>query len=133
MARCQPDHLIASTQKDRIGAYNDSVDMLLNEVREGGVDIAFAAGIQGNELDAVCARRSLNVCGLGLRCGISGVDKEADNGGVRHQFTQQFQPFCPKGIDEKSHASDVTAVTVETENETEIDHTSTHHQEDWRG
>ena len=99
MARCEPDQLIAPTQEERIGAYDDGINMLLNETREGCVDIAFAAGIQGNELDAVCARRSLNVCGLGLRRGISGVDEEADNGGARHQFTQQFQPFCTKCVD----------------------------------
>jgi hypothetical protein len=76
MARCEPDQLIAPAQKERIGAYDDGINMLLNETREGCVDIAFAAGIQGNELDAVCARRSLNVCGLGLRRGISGVDED---------------------------------------------------------
>src|SRR5262249_22695783 len=105
---------------------------LLEEAREGGVDIAFAVGIQGNELDAVCARRSLNVCGLGLRCGISGVDKEADNGGVRHKLAQQLQPFGAEGIDAKSHARDVAAGTIETGTKAEIDRIGTDYEYDWR-
>src|SRR5262249_3678728 len=112
--------------------YDNGINPLLEEAREGGVDIAFAVGIQGNELDAVRARRSLNICGLGLRRGISGVDKEADNGGVRHQFAQQFQPFCPERIDEKSHARDVAAGTIETGNKAEFDRIGTDHEYDWR-
>src|SRR4029077_6534989 len=121
MARCEPDQLIAPTQKERIGAYDDGINMLLNETREGCVDIAFAAGIRGNELDAVCARRSLNVCGLGLRRGISGVDEEADNGGARHQLAQQFQPLRPERVDKEGHSRNVAAGAVETGHETDID------------
>jgi hypothetical protein len=70
---------------------------------------------------AECARRSLNVCGLGLRRGIARVDEEADDGGARYQLTQQFQPFCPERGDDESYTRDIAAGTIETGDETDSD------------
>ncbi len=60
--------------------------MVLNEAREGGFDIAVAASILDHQLDAVRARRSLDVSGLRLRGGIAGIDEDADNFGARDQL-----------------------------------------------
>ena len=57
---------------------------------EGRVGLAFAAGLQDQELDAQCARRSLRISDLGFRSGIPGVDEQTDNSGARNKFAQQI-------------------------------------------
>jgi hypothetical protein len=73
VARRQPDQLITPAYKKGIGANDHAVGALLNEARERRVDIAFAAGIQDQELDAECVRRSLDVSDLRFRSGVAGV------------------------------------------------------------
>jgi hypothetical protein len=62
----------------------------LDEARERRLEIAFAAGIQDQELNAEFARCSLDVSGLGFSSGIPGVDEEANNSGARDQLAQHF-------------------------------------------
>src|SRR6266404_6818214 len=118
MARREPDQFIAPIYKECIGAHDDGVSILLDGARECCVDIAFAACIQDHELNAECARCSLDVSGLGFRGGILGVGEEADYSCARDQLAHQFQSFCPECVDKKSHARNIAAGTVETGNET---------------
>jgi hypothetical protein len=56
--------LIASAHEKCIGADENGIDTLLDEVREGRVDIVFAARIQDLELKPKRVRRSPHVSSL---------------------------------------------------------------------
>src|SRR5262245_25591054 len=82
----QPDELIAPTHEKRISSDDDCVNMLLDGTLEGRVGFAFAAGLQDQELDAQCTRRSLRISNLEFGSEIPGVDEQANNGGARNKF-----------------------------------------------
>ena len=84
-------------------------------------------------LNAECTRRDLHISGLGFRSRVSRVDEEPDESGARDQHPQRFQPFCPECGDNKTHARDIAAGTVETGNETEFDRVGADHENDRNG
>ena len=61
MARRQRHELLAPIVEERIVADDQRAGMQLDEGREGGVDLAFGAGLQDRELHTLRARRFLHV------------------------------------------------------------------------
>ena len=49
--------------------------------------------------------------------GFPALIRNSDNSGARDQHPQRFQPFCPECGDNKTHARDIAAGTVETGDE----------------
>ena len=72
--------------KSEVRTDDDCVYTLLDGTLEGRVGIAFAAGLQDQELDAQCARRSLRISDLGFGSGIPGVDEQTENSRARNKF-----------------------------------------------
>src|SRR6516162_3562835 len=60
--------------------------------------------------------------------GFPALIRNSDNSGARDQHPQRFQPFCPECGDNKTHARDIAAGTVETGNKTEFDRVSADHE-----
>src|SRR5262245_61866194 len=107
--------------------------MLVDEARECRLDIAFAASMQDQRLNAECARCTLHVSNLGFRSWIPRVDEEADNFGAGVQVAQPIQPLCPKGVSNKSYSCDIFPGTVESGNDTEIDRIGADRENDRNG
>ena len=61
MARRQRDELFAPAVEEWIGADDERAGPLLRQGREGGVDLAFGAGVQDMKLQPERARRRLHV------------------------------------------------------------------------
>ena len=78
-------------------------------------------------------RCGLHISNLRFRSGVPRVGEQADNIGARDQFAQHSQPFCPECVDNKRHARDIAAGTVETRNETEIDRVRAGRENDRNG
>src|SRR5262245_40328147 len=98
MARRQPDQLIAPTKEECVGTHHDGIGMLLEKVRKRRFDIALAAGILKQKLNAELVRRGLNLFDLGLGSGILGVDNEANDialGTSSCSSSRRFAPSAP--------------------------------------
>src|SRR5262245_57071745 len=121
VARGQPNELVASAQEKWIRADEDGIDPLLDEAREGSLDIAFTACIQDWQLKPKRDPRGLHVSGLDLGNGSRRVTQQAARCAARHQFAQQLQLLCRQCGDQKVNARHIAAGSVETGNEAKID------------
>ena len=89
--------------------------------REGGVDLAFGAGVRDMKLQPERARRLLHLLDFGRRSGIVRVDQTGDRGRLRHQLAQQSQPLRDQLRGQSGDAGDVAARPVEAGDEAELD------------
>ena len=93
MARCQRHELLAPAGEERIGADDERAGLQLDEGGEGGVDLAFGAGLQDRELHPLRARRFLHVSNDALGIRIVRVHQQGDHPGLRNQLGQQLKPL----------------------------------------
>src|SRR5439155_25144432 len=129
----QRKQLIAPSVEERIAADEERVDPLLDEAREGRVDLAVAARVLDVEMQPKYACCRLRVARLGLRTWICRVDEEADRSGYRHQLVQQLQPFRREFVAKEAHACDIATRPVEAGNETKFDRVAAGGENDWNG
>ena len=93
MACRQRHELLAPAVEERIGADDERAGMQLDEGREGGVDLAFGAGLQDMELQPLRARRLLHVSHRCARHRIVRVHEQGDHLGLGNQLGQQLEPL----------------------------------------
>jgi hypothetical protein len=67
--------------------------MQLDECCEGGVDLAFGAGLQDIKLHPLHPRRSLHVSNDALRIWIVRVHEQGDNADLGNQLGKQLEPL----------------------------------------
>ena len=93
MARRQRHELLAPAVEERIGADEERAGLQLDEGGEGGVDLAFGAGLQDMELHPLRARRFLHVSHHALGTRIVRVHQQGDHAGLGNQLGKQLQPL----------------------------------------
>ena len=89
----QPKELLAPAGEERIRADNKPAGMKFGEGREGGIDLAFGAGLQDRELELLRAHSFLDVsyCKLDIRT--VRVHQQGDHLGLGNQLGQQLEPL----------------------------------------
>jgi hypothetical protein len=95
VASRQRGQLTTPGAEERIGGDEERVDPLLDEAREGRVDLACAAA----------STPFVSNCELGA----VGLTMKPIASGGRHQREQQLQLFRPEFADQEVHARDITA------------------------
>ncbi len=88
--------------------------MQLDEGGEGGVDLAFGAGLQDRELHPLRARRFLHVSNDALGSRIVRVHEQGDHPGLGNQLGQQLEPLGHQLDGEDADAREVAARPGET-------------------
>src|SRR5947208_14640651 len=92
MAPRQPGDLIAVGKKKPIGAHQERVSPLLNKVRKGRLDLAWATCIHEQQANPKSTRRNLHHSRFALLItGVGRVAEVSDRRGRRHQFEQQLK------------------------------------------
>src|SRR2546423_1045981 len=97
--------------------------MQLDEGCEGGIDLAFGAGLQGSKPDVLCARRFVQICNQGLVkfSRTVRVYEQGKKSGLRNQLGQQLEPLGRQLADKVAEARDVAARPGETGDEAQPD------------
>src|SRR5262249_53777091 len=107
--------------KKWVSGNQDRVDVLLINGCEGGLEVAFSAGIEYTNLAPERVHRRLKFCQLRFRDWVIHVCKYSDPGDRGNQFEQEFQSLCHGLACDQSHARDVTARPVEAVHDAEHD------------
>src|SRR5262249_32764898 len=85
----QRNDLIRLSKKKTVAAHLQRLSLLLNEVRKGGVNLAWATCIKGQEAHSMSARRNLHFSRLSLGINrVCWVAEISDRRGLGHQFEQ---------------------------------------------
>ena len=95
--------------------------MQLDEGGEGGVDLAFGAGLQDRELHPLRARRFLHVSDDALGSRIVRVHQQGDHPGLGNQLGQQLEPLGHQLGGEDADAREVAARPGETGDQADRD------------
>src|SRR6202023_505234 len=83
---CRQRHeLLALAAEERVAADDERAGMQLDECCEGGVDLAFATGLQDMEPHPLRARRFLHVSADARGIRIVGVHKQGDYASLGNQ------------------------------------------------
>src|SRR5215469_17289315 len=90
MTRCQRHELVAPAEEERVGA-DERGGMQLDKGCEGGVDLAFGAGLQDIELQPLLARRLLHVLYHALGTRTVRVREQGGYAGLGNQIGQQLE------------------------------------------
>ena len=114
MACRQRHELLAPAVEERIGADDERAGMQLDEGGEGGVDLAFGAGLQDRELHPLRARRFLHVSDDALGIRIVRVHQQGDHPGLGNQLGQQLEPLGHQLDGDDAEAREVAARPGET-------------------
>ena len=93
MACRQGHELLATAVEEWVGADDERAGLQLDESGEGGVDLAFGAGLQDMELHPFRARRFLHVSYHALGIRIVRVHEQGDHPGLGNQLVQQLEPL----------------------------------------
>ena len=122
MAGRQGDDLIRICEKRHSAAHHERFSSLLNKVREGRLELAWATCIHGHEANSTSTRGSLQLARFALgKNGVGGVAEVSDRLGRWHQFEQQVKAlsshFGPHEVD----AGDISARFAETADEANPD------------
>ena len=88
----QRDDLIGIGKKKNSAAHHKRVSPLLNKVREGRLELAWATYIHEQEANCMSTRGSLQLSRFALgKNGVGPVVEVSDRLGLRHHFKQQFK------------------------------------------
>jgi hypothetical protein len=88
----QRDDLIGIGKKKNSADHHKRVSPLLNKVREGRLELAWAAYIPEQEANCMSTRGSLQLSRFALgKNGVGPVVEVSDRLGLRHHFKQQFK------------------------------------------
>src|SRR5262249_8791218 len=131
MALYQRDNFIAMGMKKTVAAHQESVSPLLNKIRKGGLDLAWATCIQKQQAHPKSTRRNFHLSRFSF--GINGVGRVAevsDRLRRRHQFEQQLKALCDHFDQEEVDAGEISARSVETVNEADPDRVGALHKND---
>jgi hypothetical protein len=93
MACRQRHDLLAPEHEEWVGRDEERAGLPLDEGSEGGVDLAFGAGLQDMELHSLHSRRFLCLSHYGLDSRIVRVHEQGDHPGLGNQLPQQFKPL----------------------------------------
>src|SRR5215831_10101260 len=133
MTCCQADDMLAPTVKKWIGAHDEPINSQSDKSCKSRVELAITAGVHPSNLKPEHASGRLQVSRLIMRlcvfCG--GIQQHADCFRLRQQIAQQSQLVRVQLGQEKMHASDVAARSVETGNEAKFDRISAACEDDW--
>ena len=103
---------------------------LLDEVCEGRVDLAFAAGSKHDELQPSAPRRHLRLVQLQLGIRIVRVHEHGDDGGIGNELVQQLQSLRREQIGEEGDARDIAARPVEAGDKSVLDRVAAETEDD---
>ena len=119
--RCQRHELLAPAVEERIAGDDERAGMQLDEGGEGGVDLAFGAGLQDMELHPLRARRFLHVSHHALGIRIVRVHEQGDHPGLGNQLGKQLKPLGHQLDGEDADAREVAARPGETGDQAGLD------------
>src|SRR5262249_32396470 len=127
----QRDDLIGIGKKRNSATDHKSVSPLLNKVREGRLELAWATCIHEQEANCISIRRSLQHSRFALgKNGVGRVAEVSNRLGSRHQLEQQVKTlsshFGPHEVD----AGDIAPRPVETIDEANADWVGGLHKND---
>src|SRR5262245_33081224 len=89
MAGCQRDDLIGICKKRNGAAHHERVSPLLNKLRKGRLELAWATCVHEHEANCTSTRGSLQLFPFALgKNGVGRVAQVSDRVGRRHQFEQ---------------------------------------------
>src|SRR5215510_14902654 len=122
MAGRQGDDLIGICKKRNSAAHHERFSSLLNKVREGCLELAWATCIHEHAANSTSTRGSLQLTRFALgKTGVGRVAEVSDRLGCWHQFEQQVKAlsshFGPHEVD----AGDISARFAETADEANPD------------
>ena len=89
MADRQRNDLLAPACEKRVGRDDERVGSILRNGREGGVQLAFRAGVQNVQPQPKCARRFLTSCTCSAPWRTRRIRQQSDRGHLRHQVEQE--------------------------------------------
>ena len=107
MACRQRHQLFAPAVEERVAADDERAGMQLDEDHEGGVDLAFGAGLQDMELHPLGARHPLHVFNGAPGIRIARVHEQGDYPGLGNQLGQQVEPLGIQLVAEDADAREV--------------------------
>jgi hypothetical protein len=98
---------------ERVGGDEESTSLVWAERCEGGVDLAFTAGLHDNEFlpDGTCGFR--HVFQLDLAFGKIRVHKKGNRVGFAHDVAQQPQPLRPEFPVKQAHPGHIATRPIE--------------------
>jgi len=105
----------------------------LHKVRERRIDVAFAAGVETDDLQSEDAGRRLHFLQLVRHARIARIDEITHRPRLGNQVAQQFEPFRSQCGDGKVHAGHIAARPVEAGNEAEFDRVGAGRENDRNG
>src|SRR5262249_27394088 len=94
IARRQSDKLLAYSEEKRIGHHQECVNVMLDKLCEGWINLAFAADIQNADLPTELVGGGLYNFQLGVRFRKVRVYEHGDHGSVGDQLVEQLQTLC---------------------------------------
>ena len=97
---------------------------------EGGVDLAFAAGLQDRELHPLRARRFLHVSHDALANRIARVDEQGDHPGLGNQLGNKLEPLRRQLGSHDAEAREVAARPGEAGDQASLDRVAADARED---
>ena len=106
--------LFAPARQEGITSDDQRPDVILNNAREGGVDVADAQSVQDYDLQPEGASRLLQFGGLARGFRIVGIEKERDCRNVGDQIMQQAKPLRTELGTEPAYPGDVAPRSIET-------------------
>ena len=109
MARGQRRKLIAPAVEECVVGDEERASLPLDEGSEGGVDLAFAAGIQDLELNTLYASRFLRFSHQGPGDRAVWVHDQGDHPGLGDQLGQQLKPLGRQLGGDDAEAREVAA------------------------
>src|ERR1039458_3224377 len=103
-------------RKEYIGGDHEPARLQLDYVCKGNLEVTFGAGIQDMEIQPERVGRRQHLPRLALsKSGIGRVNEQGDDAGRRKQLVQQLQPLRRYLHARLSHARDVAARAVRSE------------------
>ena len=127
----QRDDLIGIGKKRNSAAHHERVSLLLNKLREGRLEIAWATCIQKQEANRMSTRGSLQLSRFALsKDGVGRVAEVSDRRGLRYQFEQQIKALASHFGPHEVDAGDISARPVETIDESNPDRVGSLHKND---
>src|SRR5262245_63118883 len=96
--------LLAPAEKQGIGAEHEHANMLIDKLCEGGVDLAYRAGIQDMELQPQRGCRLARVSRNRIGIWVVRIYQHGGDGHVGKELMDQAEPFLSQGGGKKVHA-----------------------------
>src|SRR5262249_50656549 len=122
--------LAAVTHEKALSGDGESVNPLLNQLRECRIDFARGGGTGDYQLVPEQVHRRLHICLLKLGIWIGRVNEEPKSSCCRHELAEQAQPFRAKCIDQMAHPGDVAVRSREVVYKSDLDRVCAHREHD---